>query len=56
MKLADKLEVKLTLIFGQKEALDGEIIIRDMTSGMQETIPLTKLIGEVKKRLKTQQN
>ena len=52
MKLADKLEVKLTLIFGQKEALDGEIIIRDMTSGMQETIPLTKLIGEVKKRLK----
>ncbi|MEK7609426.1 MAG: histidine--tRNA ligase [Patescibacteria group bacterium] len=52
MKLADKLEVKLTLIFGQKEALDGEIIIRDMTSGMQETIPLAKLIGEVKKRLK----
>mgnify|MGYP001578048120 FL=1 len=52
MKLADKLGVKLTLIFGQKEALDGEIIIRDMTSGMQETIPLTKLIGEVKKRLK----
>ncbi len=53
MKLADKWEVKLTLIFGQKEALDNEIIIRDMTSGMQETIPLAKLISEVKKRLKS---
>ncbi|MEK7175143.1 MAG: His/Gly/Thr/Pro-type tRNA ligase C-terminal domain-containing protein, partial [Patescibacteria group bacterium] len=54
LKLADKLEVKLTLIFGQKEALDNEMIIRDMTSGVQETIPLAKLIGEVKKRLKGQ--
>lgn len=53
MKLADKLEVKLTLIFGQKEALDNEMIIRDMTSGVQETIPLAKLITEVKKRLKS---
>lgn len=53
MKNADKLGVKLTLILGQKEALDNEIIIRDMTSGMQETVPLAKLIGEVKKRLKT---
>ncbi|MBI2454039.1 MAG: histidine--tRNA ligase [Parcubacteria group bacterium] len=52
MKLADKLEVKLTLIFGQKEALDNEMIVRDMTSGVQETVPLAKLIAEVKKRLK----
>ncbi len=53
MKIADKLNVKLALISGQKEALDKEIIIRDMTSGMQETIPLSKLISEVKKRLKS---
>ena len=53
MKIADKIGAKLTLIFGQKEALDNEIIIRDMASGVQETIPLAKLIPEVKKRLKS---
>ena len=53
MKIADKLGVKLTLILGQKEALDKEIIIRDMESGVQETVPLEKLVREVKKRLKS---
>ncbi len=53
MNIADKLGVKLALILGQKEALDNEIIIRDMAAGMQETIPLAKLIAEVKKRLKS---
>ncbi len=53
MKIADKIGAKLTLILGQKEALDNEIIIRDMSSGGQETIPLAKLINEVKKRLKS---
>ncbi len=53
MKSADKEGVKLTLIMGQKEALDNEIIIRDMTSGVQETVPIPKLIGEIKKRLKS---
>ncbi len=52
MKIADKLGVKLALISGQKEALDKEIIIRDMASGVQETVPLARLIAEVKKRLK----
>ncbi|MEK7500749.1 MAG: histidine--tRNA ligase [Patescibacteria group bacterium] len=53
MKIADKLGVKLALILGQKEALDNEIIIRDMTSGVQETIPQAKLMGEIRKRMKT---
>lgn len=53
MKIADKIGAKLTLILGQKEALDSEMIIRDMTSGVQETIPLAKLINEVRKRLKS---
>jgi histidyl-tRNA synthetase len=52
MKIADKIGAKFTLILGQKEALDNEIIIRDMTSGVQETIPIPKLINEIKKRLK----
>jgi len=53
MKIADKIGVKLALILGQKEALAGEIIIRDMKSGAQETVSLEKLFKEVKKRLKT---
>ena len=53
MKIADKIGAKLALILGQKEALAGEIIIRDMTSGAQETVPMTKAMNEIKRRLKT---
>ena len=52
LKIADKEEAQLALILGQKEALEGNIIIRDMTSGAQETVPLEKVFQEVKKRLK----
>lgn len=52
LKIADKLEAKLALILGQKEALGEEIIVRDMKSGIQETVPLSKLINEIKRRLK----
>ncbi|MFH1308938.1 MAG: histidine--tRNA ligase [Patescibacteria group bacterium] len=52
LRIADKLGSELALILGQKEALENSIIIRDMVSGAQETIPLEKIINEVKKRLK----
>lgn len=52
LKIADKLGVKYTLILGQKEALEGNIIIRDMLSGKQEIMKLEKVVGEMKKRLK----
>jgi len=52
LKDADRLMVKYTLILGQKEVLDGTIILRDMQSGLQETIPLSKIIEEIKKRFK----
>jgi histidyl-tRNA synthetase len=51
LKVADKLRVKLTLILGQKEAIDGTIIIRDMVSGIQEIVDITKVVKEVQKRL-----
>ncbi len=50
--LAGKVGAEFVLVFGQKEALDEEIIIREMNSGIQETIPLTKLIESVKRHLK----
>ncbi len=49
---ADKAEVKYTLILGQKEALEGTIIIRDMEKGKQETVKLDKVVREMVKRIK----
>jgi len=51
LKAADKEGVEMALIMGQREALEGTIIIRDMKSGAQETILLSRVINEVKKRL-----
>ena len=52
LQIADKIGAKYTLILGQKEALEGTIIIRDMVNGRQETVKLEKLVKEMKKRLK----
>jgi histidyl-tRNA synthetase len=52
MELAAKNNAPLTLIFGQKESYEDSIIIRDMESGVQEVVPLGKVIEEVKKRLR----
>jgi len=52
LRIANRLGVRYTLIFGQKEALEGTTIIREMKSGIQETILLDKVVDEMKKRLK----
>ena len=52
MKIADKLGVKFALILGQQEALDSTVIIRDMQSGVQETVLQEKVVEELKKRFK----
>lgn len=49
---ADRIGAKYALILGQKEALEGTIIIRDMTSGKQIVVKSEKVVQEVKKRLK----
>lgn len=49
---ADRIGVKYTLILGQREALEGTIIIRDMASGKQDIVKLEKVVEEMKKRLK----
>ncbi|MDD5589913.1 MAG: histidine--tRNA ligase [Candidatus Portnoybacteria bacterium] len=51
LKIADRIGVKFALILGQQEALEGTVIIRDMQSRVQETVPLAKVAGELKKRL-----
>jgi histidyl-tRNA synthetase len=50
LRAADKLEAPFALIFGQKEAFEESIIIRDMKTGAQETVPISKLATSIKKR------
>lgn len=52
LRMAARYGVRFALIFGQKEALEGTVILREMETGIQETIPLEKIIDELKKRLK----
>jgi histidyl-tRNA synthetase len=52
LRMASRLGVKYSLIFGQKEALEGTVILREMETGIQETIPQEKIIDTLKKRLK----
>lgn len=52
LKIADRVGAEYALILGQKEALDGAVILREMSSGNQETVPLDKLVETLRKRLR----
>ncbi len=52
LRVANRLKVKLALILGQKEALEGAILVRDMETGVQELVDIKKVAGEIKRRLK----
>lgn len=51
LEAANKMAVSYTLILGQKEVLDGTIIIRDMESGAQEIVDAGKIVSIMKKKL-----
>ena len=51
LRTANKEGSEFALIFGQKEAFEESIIIRDLTHGVQEIVPLDKMVKEIKKRL-----
>ena len=52
LEIADKLKTPVAVILGQKEVLDGTIIIRDMESGAQEIVDVEKVVSIIAKRLK----
>jgi len=52
LRSADKFKCPLALIFGQKEAFEESIIIRDLHYGTQETVPLKKMADVIKRKLK----
>ncbi|MFT5280930.1 MAG: histidyl-tRNA synthetase [Flavobacteriaceae bacterium] len=49
LAIAEKLEIPYTLIFGQKEAIDKTIIVRNMQTRSQKTVDLSKLKDYMKK-------
>lgn len=52
LRMANKAHAKLALIIGQKEAIDNTVIVRDMKSGMQETVMMEDIVKEVRRMLK----
>jgi len=48
---ANKLGARFTLIFGQKEALEEKIILRDMEKGTQKEFKLKNVVKKIKKEL-----
>jgi histidyl-tRNA synthetase len=52
LKAADKEGLHLALILGQKEIYENTVIVRDLANGLQEAVPIEKLVPEIKKRLK----
>ncbi len=49
LERANKIEATHAIILGQKEMQDGTIIIRDMSSGIQEIVDQKKLAREIHK-------
>ncbi len=45
---AERLNIPYALIFGQKEALDNSVIVRDMSNRSQDTVKLSKLLEYLK--------
>ena len=48
LAVAEKLQIPYALIFGQKEALDGTVIVRNMSNRSQETVKLNNLLEYLK--------
>ena len=53
LRVANRLGVEITVIIGQKEALDETAIVKDMISGTQETVNQDRLVISIKKILKS---
>ncbi|MGD0576473.1 MAG: histidine--tRNA ligase [Candidatus Staskawiczbacteria bacterium] len=52
LRTANKLGIRWVLIFGQKEALEDFITLRDMDTGVQKEIKLDKVVEEMKNKIK----
>ena len=53
LRMADRQGSAFALIFGQKEVYEGSIIIRDLNTGLQETVILDRMVSEIQRRSKS---
>src|SRR3972149_10361068 len=51
LRVADQLEVPITVIIGQREVMDGTAIIRDMREGVQEIVEQEEILDRLKRKL-----
>ena len=51
LNAANKMGIKWVLIFGQKEALEDFITLRDMDTGVQKEIKLNKVVEEMEQKI-----
>ncbi len=54
LKMAETMGAEIAIILGQKEALEDTAIVREVSSGVQETVPHAKLIEFLRRKLKKQ--
>lgn len=52
LKLAERERAAVAIMLGQKEIFEDSVIVRDLQRRSQETVPLSRMVEEVKKRLK----
>jgi len=53
LEAANRAGARYTIILGQKEVLDGTIIVRDMDSGIQEIVDFKKVSSDLMRKLST---
>jgi len=46
---AEKMNVPYVIIFGQREAMDGTVIIRNMQNRSQDSVKIAELMNYIKK-------
>lgn len=51
LKLAERLGATWVIVLGQKEVIDGTVILRNVESGMQEVVRQDGLVPELRRRL-----
>src|SRR5262249_5025110 len=51
LKVANKEELSLALIMGQREIYEDAVIMRDLKNGTQESVQISRVVAEIKKRL-----
>ncbi|MDD5110577.1 MAG: histidine--tRNA ligase [Patescibacteria group bacterium] len=53
LEIANRIAARYAIIIGQKEVLDGTVLLRDMDGGMQEIVDYGKVVADLTKKLRS---